>query len=271
VEFRNEITKSQITAFRRTILELADEARETIRSFAHKNLLVDTKSDGSLVTQVDLAIEERLREIILIRYPDHGIMGEELPPIAPGAEFQWILDPIDGTEEFIRGLPFFGTIIALHFRGAPIVSVIDHRAFDLRCSAGFRLGTFCNDNKVTLASYRFKSPSPRGGENIIIPALADFVKYRDDADKFYRITRSFTNHRIFRTCYGHTCAVTGMCDAGLEYDVGPWDLAATRLLIEETGGKFSVFRQERIPQVGVVSGAAFGNPTVVQEILSALC
>src|SRR5439155_2295528 len=77
-------------------------------------------------------------------FPDHGVIGEEYPPTRRESAFQWILDPIDGTEEFVHGVPTFGTMLALHHRGVPLVGVIDDPALDIRVHAGWawaRTGT----------------------------------------------------------------------------------------------------------------------------------
>ena len=106
------------------------------------------KADASYVTNADLAVERTLRALIGRRFPAHGIVGEEFPPVNAGAAFQWILDPIDGTLSFTHGIPYFGTIIALHHDGIPIVGVIDHPALGLCYSAGLGLGAWCNGRRL---------------------------------------------------------------------------------------------------------------------------
>jgi fructose-1,6-bisphosphatase/inositol monophosphatase family enzyme len=106
--------------FRDCALGLADEARDQLRAFASGSFEVKHKSDGSYVTSADFQVEQRLRARIERQFPDHGIVGEEFPARAPAAEFQWILDPVDGTEDFVQRIPTFGSIIALHYRGEPL-------------------------------------------------------------------------------------------------------------------------------------------------------
>src|SRR5262249_56574546 len=85
-------------------------------------------------------------------FPDHGVIGEEYPPSRPDSEFQWIMDPIDGTEEFVHGIPTFGAMLALHHQGAPLVGVIDHPALDLLVSAGRGIGAYRNGHRLRLAA-----------------------------------------------------------------------------------------------------------------------
>lgn len=82
------------------------------------------KPDKSFVTELDFAIEARLREMIAAEYPDHGILGEEFAATRPTAEYVWILDPIDGTAAFVAGMPVYGTLIALARHGEPVVGVM---------------------------------------------------------------------------------------------------------------------------------------------------
>ena len=104
--------------------ELADAARRLLAEFAGDPLAVDVKPDRSLVTQMDMMIETRLREMIAARFPDHGIIGEEQDWDRAGAHAVWVLDPIDGTRAFIAGLPVWTTLIALRQEGEPVLSSI---------------------------------------------------------------------------------------------------------------------------------------------------
>jgi hypothetical protein len=126
------------------VVELADGGRIAA---AEQGFSVETKLDRSLVTDVDRAVE-RQWERLERWFPDHGVIGEEYPPTRAASPFQWIMDPIDGTEEFVHGIPTFGTMLALHHRGVPLVGVIDHPALDIRVNAGVGLGTHRNGNPV---------------------------------------------------------------------------------------------------------------------------
>ena len=110
-----------IERYHAALLELADEARRIVQPALEHGFNVETKPDRSPVTDVDRAVERRWRELIDRWFPDHGVLGEEYPPTRPASAFQWIMDPIDGTEEFVHGIPTFGTMLALHHRGVPLV------------------------------------------------------------------------------------------------------------------------------------------------------
>jgi fructose-1,6-bisphosphatase/inositol monophosphatase family enzyme len=101
-------TSADVERYHAAVSELADEARRVAAPMLERGLTTETKADASLVTDVDRAIERRLREMIGRWFPDHGILGEEFPPERAESTFQWILDPIDGTEELVHGIPTWG-------------------------------------------------------------------------------------------------------------------------------------------------------------------
>ena len=264
MDIRNEIPTRDIERFHATAQEFADAARALIRSRLTAGFEVKRKPDGSFVTSADLEVERRLRELIEKHFPDHGILGEEYPPTRPGAAFQWIMDPIDGTEDFVQRLPAFGSILALHYRGEPLVGVIDHPLLDLRASAGFGLGTRHNGERVRLADL---DPSAiDGSERVMLPARASFTRYRDEGPLFDALARAHPNHRIYRSCFSHTCAALGMADAAIDYANALWDVAASRILVEEAGGKFVTIRAWDEPAAGRVYGSIMGKPALVDRL-----
>ena len=109
-------------------IELADEARALVRPHFRSRLSIEEKSDGSPVTEIDKAVEARLRQRIRARFRDHGIIGEESGAEHGNADWVWVLDPIDGTQSFILGKPTFATLIGLMFQGKPVLGVIEHPA-----------------------------------------------------------------------------------------------------------------------------------------------
>jgi hypothetical protein len=149
MDIRNEIPAHDIERFHIKALEFSSSARSLVLSMLAAGFEVKHKPDNSLVTSVDLRVEEHLRGLIHLHFPEHGIIGEEYPPANPQAAYQWIMDPIDGTEDFVQHLPTFGSILALHYRGEPVMGVIDHPVLDMRVSAAFGLGQY-NSRRVTL-------------------------------------------------------------------------------------------------------------------------
>jgi fructose-1,6-bisphosphatase/inositol monophosphatase family enzyme len=264
VDVRNEIPAHDIARFHASALEFSASARVLILSLLAAGFEVKRKPDRSFVTSADLKVEEQWRELIGRHFPDHGIIGEEYPPTRPEAPFQWIMDPIDGTEDFVQRMPAFGSILALHYRGEPVVGVIDHPVLDIRVSAAFGLGARKNGERITLAD--LDPGTIDGTERVMLPARASFTRYRDEGPLFDTLTRAHPNHRIYRTCFAHTCAVLGQADAAIEYGDPIWDLAASRILIEEAGGRFLNVRAWDAPGVGRVYASIMGKPALVDRL-----
>ena len=264
MDIRHEIPARDIAQFYAKAQEFSAAARALVLSLLAAGFEVKRKPDQSFVTSADLKVEERLRELIGKYFPEHGILGEEYPPTRPAAPFQWIMDPIDGTEDFVQRIPTFGSILALHYRGEPVVGVIDHPMLDIRVSAAFGLGAHKNGERVVLSD--LDPGAIDGSERVMLPARANFIKHRDDGHLFDAVARAHPNHRIYRTCFTHTCAVLGTADAAIDYGNPIWDLAASRILIEEAGGKFLSVRAWDVPAVGRVYGSVMGKPALVDRL-----
>jgi fructose-1,6-bisphosphatase/inositol monophosphatase family enzyme len=263
---REDIPAAERAHFAAFAAELIAESRRVIHAALARGFEVKHKPDGSYVTSVDVAVEERLRALIAARFPAHGILGEEQPPVRPDAEFQWILDPIDGTEDFVHRMPTFGTILGLHYRDAPLIGVVDHPLLALIVRAAYRLGTFCNDVRVRLDSLAAGTADP--AVRVMLSARANFIRHSDDGPLFDAIARRFSNHRIYRSCYAHACVASGQADVMIEYGNRIWDLAAAPLLVEEAGGRYVSVQDVDVPGVGRVLGAVFGKSGAVERILA---
>lgn len=262
------ISRSYVERYHAAAVELAAEARRIVRPALERGFGVETKPDRSLVTDVDHAVERRLRELIGRWFPDHGILGEEYPPARPESAFQWILDPIDGTEEMVHGIPTFGTMLALHHGGVPLVGVIDHPALDLMVDAGVGLGTRKNGWPIRLAEAP-ASARPEG-VRLVLSARLNFTRHVDEGHLFEALTRAYPNHRIFRAAYAHTAVVTGAADAMVDMHNQVWDLAPSQVLIEEAGGRYAVVGDFVGPDGGRVLSAVFGRPAVVDDLVALL-
>jgi fructose-1,6-bisphosphatase/inositol monophosphatase family enzyme len=259
------VSPDDIQRYHAAALELADEARRLVEPALAHGFRVETKLDRSLVTDVDRAVERRWRELIDRWFPAHGALGEEYPPTRPASAFQWIMDPIDGTEEFVHGIPTFGTMLALHHQGVPLIGVIDHPALDLRVSAGTGLGTYRNGQRVRLADI---PPGARAADvRVVLSARVNFSRHVDEGPLFEALTRAYPNHRIYRAAYAHTAAVTGAVDVMVDMHNHVWDLAPSQVLVEEAGGRYVVVRDFPAPD-GRLLSAVFGKPAAVDRLVA---
>jgi fructose-1,6-bisphosphatase/inositol monophosphatase family enzyme len=217
------------------------------------------KADASYVTDADLAAERTLRALIGRRFPQHGIVGEEFPPVNAGASFQWILDPIDGTLSFTHRLPFYGTIIGVHHEGVPIVGVIDHPALGLCYSAAVGLGAWCNRRRLHVTDIR---SSARSREVISASDRPRFVRCRR-GQAFDRLMRTHPQVRGYADCIAHTLAAEGKIGAVVDFGLRVWDIGATQVLVEEAGGRFACVHRSR-DAGGDLYGIIAGKPSLVR-------
>jgi myo-inositol-1(or 4)-monophosphatase len=207
--------------------ELADAVRPIVLSYFRTPLDVVSKSDASPVTIADRTIEQRLRERIEARFPDHGVIGEEMGSKRGGA-FTWIIDPIDGTKSFITGFPLFGTLIALTHQEQPFCGLIDIPFTGERWTAkpgvalsGGRLAR--TSGCATVAEARFYTTSPDLFANA-------------DAEAFERLSRSARLRRFGGDCYIYGLLASGHCDLVLEMGLQPYDYMALVPIVEGAGG-----------------------------------
>ena len=260
------VSRGDIERYHAAAVEMADEARRIVESALERGFRVETKPDQSPVTDVDRAVERRLRELIDESFPEHGVLGEEYPPTRPASAFQWIMDPIDGTEEFVHGIPTYGTMLALHHRGVPLVGVIDHPALDIRVSAGRGLGAYRNGRRIRLDDAPVCTRPE--GVRLALSARVNFTRHVDEGSLFERLTRAYPNHRIYRAAYAHTAAVTSAVDAMVDMHNHVWDLAPSQVLIEEAGGRYAIVRDFAAPDGSRVLSAVFGQPAVVDHLVA---
>ena len=237
----------------------ARRSRAVVQRHVRAGFAKRLKADASYVTDADLAAERTLRTLIGRRFPEHGIVGEEFPPVNAGASFQWILDPIDGTLSFTHGLPFYGTIIGVHHEGVPIVGVIDHPALGLCFSAAVGLGAWCNGRRLHVTDI---PASARSREVISASDRPRFVRCRR-GQAFDRLMRIHPQVLGYADCIAHTLAAEGKIGAVVDFGLRVWDIGATQVLVEEAGGRFACVHHSR-DAAGDLYGIIAGKPSVVR-------
>ena len=213
-----------------------DEADVVARQHFRRDLEIETKPDRTFVTQADKAIERMIRERLLDAFPDHGLVGEEYGTEAGDASVRWYIDPIDGTHNFIRGVPLFGTLLAVERDGELQAAVLSAPALDERWW-GWRGGG---------AWARNRGDSPRRIHVSGITRLEDsqvlFGSGRDivasgEAPGFDGLLRDVWRERGFGDFWGYALVAEGAAEAMVEVGLHAWDAAAPMLLIEEAGGR----------------------------------
>ena len=223
----------------RLALELAEAADEiTMKHFRTASLEVRTKSDKSPVSEADEAVERMIRERLARERPDDGIVGEEYGTHIGGSGTsarRWIVDPIDGTKNYVRGIPVFATLIGLEAGGEIVSGVVSAPALGRRWSASKGSGAFCNGLAI-----RTSSISTLEDASIGYDSVADFDRF-GSADKFMALVRRCGRARGFGDFWIHMLVAEGAIDIAVEPVVAPWDMAAVQVIVEEAGGRFTDF------------------------------
>jgi len=222
-----------------------------------RNVAVEIKKDGSPVTEADRAAEQALRGVLRDALPEAAILGEEFGAEGvSGASLQWVIDPIDGTIAFSRGIPLFGTLLALLEDGEPVLGVIDCCAIGER-TVGWK-GGGCRRNGVPVRA------SSETDLRRAIVSHGDLFCFDRAGGRpaLERMVREIPMLRGYTDAFGHAHVCAGGIDAMVDLDLNPWDMAATRILIVEAGGRCVVTPRQENGKAGIV----FGAPALVDEL-----
>jgi histidinol-phosphatase len=221
-------------------LAACDEADTIALSHFRRDLVIETKPDRSFVTVADTSIERAIRERIAAAHPDHGIVGEELGTESGEASVRWYVDPIDGTHNYIRGVPLFGTLLAVERDGELQAAVLSAPALRERWWAWRGGGAWGAGAAGAVGA------APRRIRTSRVAALADAqVLYGSGRDilasgrvpGFPALLDAVWRERGFGDFWGYALTAEGAAEAMLEIDLSPWDAAAPTLLVEEAGGR----------------------------------
>jgi histidinol-phosphatase len=236
----------ELGSWLRFALEAADEADRITLAAYRTELQVDRKTDGSFVTDADRAVERALRERIADAYPGYGVVGEEYGPEGSAAAERWYLDPIDGTHNFMRGLPLFGTLLAVERDGEIQVGIVSAPALGQRWYASRAGGTWAvgGPNGAIPRRLRVSAVERLDQSHVLFRSVIDMHSSRVAAG-FDRLITEVWRERGFGDFWGYTMVSDGAAEAMMEADLGPWDLAAPWILVEEAGGRITDFDGRR--------------------------
>ena len=243
----------------RFAVDIAREAGElTLGWFRQSDLTVEGKSDGTPVTIADRSAERLLRDRIAAAFPDDGIVGEEEPDTAGRSGRTWILDPIDGTQSFIHGVPLYGNLVALEDEHGPAVGVVNIPGLDECVWAGRERGCFIDGEPA-----RVSSQSGIPGACIVTSG----VDYWPSAAKLQAFVEPGAVIRTWGDAYGYVLVATGRADAMVDPIVNRWDVAPFLTILPEAGGTFSDFTGAVTADGGTALAA---NAILHDEILGIL-
>ena len=176
------------------------------------------KCDGTIVTDVDLNTEHFIREQIELSYPSHGIVGEELANKEKSAESIWIIDPIDGTFSFARGIPLFGTLIGYLYNDYPAYGCMRFPKLGNDLLVGDNDSCLLNGIKTEC------SPFVSWDESLILTTDEKSISQSSIASNWQRLKKREAQFRTWGDCYGYYLLCTGKADAMLDIDLKPFDI-----------------------------------------------
>ena len=257
-----EISEQDLKAALAVAMRACDRAREEILP-RFRNVAVEIKGDGSPVTEADRQAEQAIRAVIADAFPKDAILGEEFgasPGDGAGAsgkpQRRWVIDPIDGTIAFARGIPLFTTLVALLVDEEPVMGVIDLPAVDDRIGGYRGGGVWRGEERVHVSTTEGLSDALVSHGDLFCFDLAGLRPLHD------RMARELGKLRGYTDAFGHLLVLSGAVDAMVDCDLNPWDAAVTRVLTAEAGGVCWQRQREQGQKIDLL----FGNPDTVGRI-----
>jgi histidinol-phosphatase len=242
-------------------LELADVADAiTLARYRATDLVVETKPDLTPVTEADTAVERALRERLAADRPGDAIVGEEYGSSEiPESGRRWIVDPIDGTKNYVRGIPVWATLLALEERDEVTVGVVSAPALHRRWWAARGVGAFAADG-LTADPQRLAASGVRALEDAqLLMSGFDGWDEQGRLDRLLALSRACWRTRGFGDFWGYMLVAEGVAEVCCEAVVSLWDLAAPQVIVEEAGGTFT--------DLGGVRTAAGGDALATNGLL----
>ncbi len=241
--------------------EIAVAAGKITLNYFQSGIAVEHKADESPVTIADREAEAYLRSAIGARYPAHAILGEEDGLSgAADAEYRWVLDPIDGTKSFIRGVPLYGVMIGLLHRNEPVLGVVNMPALGEIVYAARGEGCWWNGQPCRVS----QTASLR--ESLVVGTVAFGYAKHGKAEAFERIIEAAGMFRTWGDCYGYVLVATGRAEVALDPAMNIWDAAALLPILEAAGGSYTDWQGNPT----IEGGEGIGTNGFVREELLAL-
>jgi histidinol-phosphatase len=238
----------------------------TLRHFRANDLAVERKSDASPVTAADRGAELFLRDEIGKAFPDDAILGEEFPAKEGPSGFRWILDPIDGTKSFIRGVPLYGTLIGVERGDESVIGVIEMPALDERAWAAKGSGAWYVRGANEPVPARVSTRATLA-EGLFVASQVDSFAKQDRGEAYLRLQAAAGITRTWGDCYGYLLVATGRAELMADPIMSAWDAGAMLPILVEAGGTFTDWRGK--PTIHSGEGIAT-NGLVFDEVMRLL-
>jgi myo-inositol-1(or 4)-monophosphatase len=214
-------------------LEWVREAGQGILGRYRTGIEVVRKRDNTPVTEADREAERFLRARVHETWKDHAVLGEEFGEDNPGADWRWVVDPIDGTKAFIHGMPLFGTLLALQHRGVSRLGIIHMPALAETVWAVAGQGAFLDGKPTEVSAVAELSDA------LLLDGSCTTVGRSVWGEAWKALREQAGLHRGWGDCYGHLLVATGRAEAMLDPVVSIWDVAPMSVILPEAGGVFT--------------------------------
>jgi histidinol-phosphatase len=253
------MTPAQLDRALAAAVEAARAAGEVALKYYRTGFDVTIKADDTPVTQADRSAEQAIREVLERAFPDLGVLGEEFGAVGD-QQRRWIIDPIDGTKNFIRRIPVWATLIGLEEQGEVTAGVIHNPVTGELLSARRGGGAFAGGERITV------SPVADLGGATLLHAGLRLLREAGCWEGLVRLVDATERQRGFGDYLGYSLVAEGKAEIYLETDLKAWDLAPCKIIVEEAGGRFTDFAG--IPTIH--SGTAFASNGRLHEAALAL-
>lgn len=242
------------TEFLEAVAEVARIAGDVALRHFRRDVAVEWKADGSPVTIADREAEQAARDWIGRRYPSHDILGEEQGETRAAGTHRWIVDPIDGTKTFIRGVPLWGTLVALAIGETVVAGAACFPAVGESLAAAIGAGCWWNGSRCHVSSVSGMSDAT------VLTTDERFAQTPQHADGWRALAAKSAVARSWGDCYGYLLVATGRAEVMVDGIVGAWDTAPLLPIIAEAGGVFTDWRGR---------ATAFGGSAIATNALLA--
>jgi histidinol phosphatase-like enzyme (inositol monophosphatase family) len=214
-------------------VDVAWRAGKVTLEYFQTQLSIERKRDNSVVTVADRRTEQTIRESIRSRFPDHNIIGEEYGEEISGSDYNWIVDPIDGTQSFVHGVPLYGVLLGLEYRNEAILGVVNCPALDEMVYAARGEGCYWNGRRARV------STTQNLAEALWCASGAEYFETVGRSAAWSRLKENTARYRTWGDCYGYVLVATGRADVMVDPIMHVWDCAPLLPIMAEAGGRFT--------------------------------
>lgn len=206
---------------------------EVIMSYYGTSIKAEWKEDATPFTIADQKAEEVIREFLMKEMPEAGLIGEEFGAEQMGPDYNWVIDPIDGTKSFMKSVPLFGTLLALYHKDTPILGIIDLPALNSTLSAETQRGAWVDGRRASVSSVNELKDST------ILSGTVNTMEDLGLGEQFQKLRHEAWLYRGWGDCYGYYQVATGQAEIMIDPIVSVWDVAPLPVIMQEAGGQYS--------------------------------